>query len=279
MENITIITAFVAGVLSFLAPCVLPIVPAYLSYITGLNTSHVASDTGFKIDFKVLIPIVFFVFGFSVIFILLGASASFIGQFLSDYQEYIAKVGGALVVFFGLHFTNIFLKPDFPKYAFGVAFVFLGLYSFGIISQETLLNVGGIWFIVMALYYFNAHMLLYRQLKAEQNPKASLISSFIVGLTFGAGWSPCIGPVLGSILMLAAQEDTVIKGIILLSAYSIGLGIPFIIAGLLWTGFVKFVSKFGRFFAVVEVIGGVLLIIIGFLLATGNLTLISSSIE
>jgi len=278
MENITLITAFVAGLLSFLAPCVLPIVPAYLSYITGANMS-VVDENSPKFSFKYLIPVLFFVIGFSVIFILLGASASFIGQFLTDYQDYIAKIGGALVVFFGLHFTNIFIKPEFPKYAYGIGFLIAALFAFGLISQETAFTLGGIWAIVMALYHFNAHMLLYKQLKAEQNPKTSIISSFIVGLTFGAGWSPCIGPVLGSILMLAAQEGTVVKGMTLLAAYSIGLGIPFVVAGLLWTGFIKFVSKFGKFFGIVELIGGVLLIVIGILLATGNLSLISSTIE
>ncbi len=280
MENLTIITAFVAGLLSFLAPCVLPIVPAYLSYITGANMGVVQQEQNSpKINLKAVIPVLFFVIGFSTIFILLGASASFIGQFLTDYQEYIAKIGGALVVFFGLHFTNVFLKPEFPRYAFGVGLLFIALFAFGLISQETLFTLAGIWTVVMALYYFNAHLLLYKQLKTQKDSKATILSSFVVGLTFGAGWSPCIGPVLGSILMLAAQEDTIAKGMLLLTAYSIGLGIPFIVAGLLWTGFIKFVSKFSKFFGIVELIGGVLLIVIGILLATGNLSIISSTIE
>ncbi len=280
MENLTIITAFVAGLLSFLAPCVLPIVPAYLSYITGANMGVAQQEeSSFKINFKAVIPVLFFVIGFSTIFILLGASASFIGQFLTDYQEYIAKIGGALVVFFGLHFTNIFLNPNFSKYAFGTGLIIIALFTFGLISQETLFTLAGIWAVVMALYYLNAHLLLYKQLKTQKDSKATILSSFVVGLTFGAGWSPCIGPVLGSILMLAAQEDTVAKGMILLTAYSIGLGIPFIVAGLLWTGFMKFVSKFSKFFGIVEIVGGILLILIGTLLATGNLSLISSTIE
>jgi len=275
-QDITLWTAFIAGILSFVSPCVLPIVPAYLSYITGASANIAQEESKFNI--KAVIPVIFFVLGFSTVFIFMGASASFIGQFFIEYKEYIAKVGGALVVFFGIHFTGLFLRQDFEKVAFAVGLLFVAIYAFKLISLDTFFIFVGIWAIVMAFYYLKFHEFLYRQFKVEKSGKASSISSFIVGLTFGAGWSPCIGPILGSILMIAMNEGTVGKGMLLLGFYSLGLGIPFIFAGVLWTGFLKMVQKFGRFFEVVEVVGGILLVIIGILLATGNLEKISSSL-
>lgn len=274
-QDITLWTAFIAGLLSFVSPCVLPIVPAYLSYITGAS-ANISEEQ--KFNFKAIIPILFFVLGFSTVFILMGASASFIGQFFIEYKKYIAEIGGALVVFFGIHFTGLFLKPNFEKIAIAVGLLFVALYTFGLISLNTFFIFVGIWAIVMALYYFKVHEFLYRQFKVEKSGKASSISSFIVGLTFGAGWSPCIGPILGSILMIAMNEGTVSKGMLLLTFYSVGLGIPFILAGLLWTGFLKMVQRFGRFFEIVEIIGGILLIALGILLATGNLEKISTAL-
>ena len=275
-QDITLWTAFIAGLLSFVSPCVLPIVPAYLSYITGASANITQEESKFNI--KAVIPVIFFVLGFSTVFILMGASASYIGQFFIEYKEYIAKIGGALVVFFGIHFTGLFLKPNFEKLAISIGLLMVSLYTFRLISVDTFFIFAGILAIVMALYYLKLHEFLYRQFKVEKSGKASGISSFIVGLTFGAGWSPCIGPILGSILMIAMNEGTVGKGMLLLGFYSLGLGIPFILAGVLWTGFLKMVQRFGRFFEIVEVVGGILLIALGVLLATGNLEKISSSL-
>ncbi len=276
-ENITVWAAFVAGFLSFLSPCVLPIVPAYLSYITGATVG--SSETEERFNIKAVIPILFFVAGFSTVFILMGASASYIGQLLTEYKDYIAKIGGALVVFFGIHFTGLFLRPNFDRLMYGVALFIVSLGLFDIFSKDTAFTLLGVWSFVMALYFFNVHQFLYRQLKVEKSTKASVLSSYIVGLTFGAGWSPCIGPILGSILMIAMNEDSVGKGMLLLAAYSLGLGIPFILAGVLWTAFLKFVKKFGKFFEVVEVVGGVLLIALGLLLVLGNLSAITAILE
>lgn len=276
LQDITLWTAFIAGLLSFVSPCVLPIVPAYLSYITGASANVTEGEQKFNI--KAVIPVIFFVLGFSTVFILMGASASFIGQFFMEYKMYIAKIGGALVVFFGLHFTGLFLKPNFKELAYAVGLLIVALFTFGLISLDTFYTFAGIWAVVMALYFLKLHEFLYRQFKVEKSGKASSISSFIVGLTFGAGWSPCIGPILGSILMIAMNEGTISKGMLLLAFYSLGLGIPFILAGVLWTGFLNMVKKFGRFFEIVEIVGGVLLIALGLLLATGNLEKISSSL-
>ncbi|MCG6550989.1 MAG: cytochrome c biogenesis protein CcdA [Candidatus Magnetominusculus sp. LBB02] len=273
--EITYISAFTAGVLSFLAPCVLPIVPAYLSFITGVETNSANAQAKVQ-PFKSLIPILFFIGGFSLVFIVMGATATALGRLFSDYQQIISKFGGALVIFFGLHFTNLLLREDFLKIFSGAGFVFVTAFCFDMIEKETFMTVAGAWALITALYLFQAHLLLYRQLKAQKTTGASMFSAFVVGLTFGAGWSPCIGPVLGAILLLASRQETVYQGMAFLALFSAGLGIPFFIAGLFWTSFIGFVRKFGKFFMVVEFAGGLLLITMGLLLLTGKLSLISS---
>ena len=272
--EVTLLGAFSAGILSFLAPCVLPIVPGYLSYITGVSTQEERRDV-----LKVLIPVLFFVLGFSTVFILLGAGASFIGQFLSENREVIAKVGGGIIVFFGLHFSNILIREDFLKIFSGFSLLTVSLFLFGIVEWETMRTLAGILAIVGGLYLLNVHMFLYRQMRKQGSAKVGMFSSFIVGLTFGAGWSPCIGPVLGSILLIASQQESVLRGVELLALYSLGLGIPFIIAGVFWGAFLNFVSKFSKFFTAIEYIGGILLIVMGVLVATGQLSIISSTLE
>lgn len=271
--ELSLLTVFTAGLLTFLAPCVLPIVPAYLSFITGVEAGSNAKGVS---KYKTLIPILFFIGGFSLVFIIMGATASALGRFLVDYQQYISMIGGSLVIFFGLHFTNIFLKENFIKIFAGIGLVFASLFAFGILGKEDIAAIAGAWALVAALYFFNVHMLLYRQLKTQKGAGTSMISSFIMGVTFGAGWSPCIGPVLGAVLLLASKQDTMYKGMLFLALFSAGLGLPFLLAGIFWTNFLQFVRKFGKFFAYVEVIGGLLLITIGIMLLTGKLSLISS---
>ncbi|WP_420266776.1 cytochrome c biogenesis CcdA family protein [Candidatus Magnetominusculus dajiuhuensis] len=273
--ELTHISAFTAGVVTFLAPCVLPIVPAYLSFITGVGADEPGTQVKVQ-PFKSLIPVLFFIGGFSLVFIIMGATATALGRLFADSQQVISRIGGATVIFFGLHFTNLFLRDDFLKIFSGAGFLFVTAFCFELMEKETFLMIAGAWAFITALYLFQAHLLLYRQLKAQRNTGASIFSAFIIGLTFGAGWSPCIGPVLGAILLLASRQETVYQGMIFLALFSAGLGIPFFIAGLFWTSFIGFVRKFGKFFAVVEFIGGVLLLTMGLLLLTGKLSLISS---
>ncbi|QWR76219.1 cytochrome c biogenesis CcdA family protein [Candidatus Magnetomonas plexicatena] len=273
--DLSLLSVFTAGILAFLAPCVLPIVPAYLSFIAGVEGGSDSTDIKRNMS-KTLIPICFFVLGFSVVFIIMGATATALGRFLVDYQQYINRIGGALVIFFGLHFTNLFLREDFVKLFAGIGLLIAGAFAFEIIGQQDFLTIMGAWAVVFALYFFSAHLLLYRQLKAQNNAAAGMFSSFAVGLTFGAGWSPCIGPILGSVLLLASRQDSVYQGMLFLAVFSLGLGIPFIVAGAFWAGFLNFVRKFGKFFALVEFVGGVLLITLGLLLLTGKLSVLSA---
>ena len=275
MFEVTFLGAFIAGVLAFLSPCVLPIIPAYLSYISGVGIEEVQEERKL-FNVRIFLATLFFVIGFSIVFTMLGAGASFIGQFLRTYQTEIAKVGGGLVIFFGLHFAGAFLRPNFLKELIGVQSFITALYLFGVIGKGTFSNLTGALAIVLTLYLFGVHEYLYRQLKTEAKAKASYVGAFLIGVVFAFGWTPCIGPILGSILFLASQQETVREGAVMLLLFSFGLGVPFLIAGLLFSLFLGFVKKFGRFFGVVEFIGGLLLITLGILLVLDKLSWFAS---
>ena len=275
MLEVTFLGAFIAGVLAFLSPCVLPIIPAYLSYISGVGIEEVQREKRF-FNVRIFLATLFFVVGFSIVFTMLGAGASFIGQFLRTYQTEIAKVGGGLVIFFGLHFAGAFLRPNFLKELIGVQSFITALYLFKVIGKETFFSLTGALAIVLTLYLFGVHEYLYRQLKTEAKTKASYIGAFVIGVVFAFGWTPCIGPILGSILFLASQQETVREGAVMLLLFSFGLGVPFLVAGLLFSLFLNFVKKFGKFFGVVEFVGGILLISLGLLLVLDKLSWFAS---
>ena len=273
--EVTFLGAFLAGILSFLSPCVLPIVPAYLSYISGVGVSELQGEKRL-VNPKVFFSSLFFVIGFSLVFVTMGASASFIGTLLQEYQDWVRMVGSGLVVFFGLHFAGLFLWKHFPKLLAAVGVLIPLLYFFKLVHKDELLGLVVAYVIVLILYLLKVHEFLYRQLKIEAKAQVSYFGAFLMGLVFAFGWSPCIGPVLGSILLLASQQETVGQGAMLLLVYSIGMGIPFLLAGLLFSAFLNFVKGFSRFFKYVEVVGGVLLITLGLLLALDKLSLLAN---
>ncbi len=225
--SVSLVVALMAGVLSFLSPCVLPLVPSYLSFVTGMSLEDLQEGVDRK---ATLIHSLLFVAGFSIIFITLGASASFLGVFLRYYEVWIARIGGVLIIILGLHLTGVFrIAP------------------------------------------------LMRERRVHVNDKpAGYVGTLGVGAAFGAGWTPCIGPVLGAILTLAGTQDTVWSGVILLSVYSLGLAIPFLITALALDLFLGAFSKFRRLLPLVEKASGVMLIVLGLLLATGSFTILSS---
>ncbi|MFA3781498.1 cytochrome c biogenesis protein CcdA [Melioribacteraceae bacterium 4301-Me] len=232
--DIGLITALIAGVLSFASPCVLPIVPGYLSFITGLSLQDLTEHESRKrILHKAAINSVVFVLGFSFVFILLGASANAIGNFLRENFNIIGKIAGAVIVILGLHMVGLIKIP----------------------------------------------FLMYEKRIHSQKKSSNAISSLIAGFFFAFGWSPCIGLILAGILALAAVQQTALKGMILLSFYSLGLGIPFVLSAIFLNHFFTTFSKIKHHLHKVETTGGVILIAIGFLIFTGNLAVISQRLD
>jgi cytochrome c-type biogenesis protein len=221
--------AFAAGLLSFLSPCVLPLVPSYLSFVTGLGMEELESGDA-ELRRTTLIHSLLFVAGFSSIFLALGASASFLGQILREYQIWIARIGGVIVLFFGLHL--------------------LGLTPLRWLQRE-------------------------RRMHLERKP-VGYVGSFVVGVTFGAGWTPCIGPILGGILTFAATRQTLGEGVQLLAFYSAGLAVPFILSAVGFTWFLATFKRLRRHIVWVERASGALLVLVGLLLLSGQFTMLAS---
>ncbi|AJY46879.1 cytochrome c biogenesis CcdA family protein [Martelella endophytica] len=217
--DISFLTALFAGALSFLSPCVLPLVPPYLCYMAGISIDEFRGDAEAKAPraVAVLLPALFFTLGFATVFIALGAGASSIGQLLRQYMDILAKIGGLVIIAMGLNFLGV-LKIPF-------------------LSREARFQGAG--------------------------KPASASGAYVMGLAFAFGWTPCIGPVLGAILAVAATRDTVESGAVLLAIYSLGLAVPFWIAALFSGAFTRFLARFKRHLGMVEKIMGVLLILTG----------------
>ncbi len=230
--------AFTAGILSFISPCVLPLVPPYMAYIAGVNLQQLAgqgSTNGGEAAAakpmmgRVLLIALVFVLGFSTVFVILGASASAIGQLLRAYMDTLSKVAGVLIIIMGLHF--------------------LGIFRLSFLMREYRLNV-------------------------DAKP-ATVLGAYVMGLAFALGWTPCIGPVLATILAIAAQEQSVQKGALLLSVYSAGLGVPFLLAAAMMGPFMAFIKRFRRHMELVEKAMGTFLVITGVMFLTGSIQRIS----
>jgi len=222
VESLGVAVAFSAGLFSFLSPCVLPLFPSYLSFITGMSVERLAADVTARTRTWVLLHSAAFILGFTTVFVSLGASFSAAGQFFLDYRDAIRVAGGVLIVAFGLYIAGVLR---------------LGL-------------LGGT-----------------RQVSIRAKP-AGFVGSFAVGLTFAIGWTPCVGPILGSILTLASNDRTVEQGVGLLLAYSLGLGAPFFLSSVALGGFLRFFRRYRPLIPVVERAAGVLLVVVGILVLT-----------
>jgi len=220
--------AFVAGLLSFLSPCVLPLIPSYVGFLTGLTLEELEVRRG-----TALAHALWFVAGFSMIFIALGATASALGVLLLRSQVWIGRIGGGVVILFGLYLLGV-LRP-------------------ALLMRE-------------------------RKVQLARKPLGYLGSAF-VGVTFGAAWTPCIGPILGAILTLAAAQASVGHGAALLTAYSAGLALPFVVTALALDRFLAWFQRFRPYLVWVERIAGILLILLGLLLVTDRFTLLASWLQ
>ena len=221
VPNLNLLVAFAGGLLSFLSPCVLPLVPSYLGFVTGFTFSEMADRRRIA-----MIHAVLFVLGFTLIFMLFGASATALGRLLKYYDVWFQRVGGVLIILFGLYC--------------------LGAIKLSFLDKDARVHL-------------------------DRKP-VGYLGSVLVGMVFAAGWTPCIGPILGGILGLAATEADLSKGMVLLGAYSLGLAVPFLVAAYAAESFLGWFQRFRRYLPWVQRVSGILLIIVGALMATGQFT-------
>lgn len=232
-ENMSLMMAFTAGILSFVSPCVLPLIPSYVTYISGVSLDKLTTEDDREAKWATLIHSIAFVIGFSLIFIALGASATMLGKFMSKNQAIIRKVGGVIVIALGVHFT--------------------GIINFNFLQQ-------------------------YKKMDFATKP-AGYAGSVLVGMVFAAGWTPCIGPILATILIYASTAETMGKGIAFLAAYSLGLGIPFILSAIAINRFFNFFNGIKKYMRTISIISGIFLIIIGVLLYTNYMTILAQYVS
>ena len=219
--SIGIAVALLAGILSFLSPCVLPLVPSYLGFVTGMNASEMTDRRRVA-----MIQATLFVLGFTTIFLLLGAGATALGAALAAHKSMVGRIGGVLIIFFGI--------------------VTMGVIKIPALQMDARVHL--------------------------QEKPLGVLGAYLVGMAFGAGWTPCLGPVLGGILSLASTPDTLGRGMVLLGAYSAGLAIPFLVAAWTVESFFDWFQNFRKYLPWVQRVSGALLVIVGILLVTGKFT-------
>jgi cytochrome c-type biogenesis protein len=234
-ENVTLLAAFGAGLLSFVSPCVLPLIPGYLSYVSGLSldelrgTSNRAATAPSSTRARVVVASLAFILGFSLVFVALGATASAAGQFLIERLPILSRVAGAVIILFGLH-------------------------TMGVLRIEWLYQT--------------------KQVQTTRKP-AGPFGAMLVGAAFAFGWTPCLGPILAGILAVGASRDTVGDAVKLLATYSLGLGVPFLVTGLAINRFFGAMAKIRRHYHTIELVSGALLVVIGLLIFTNRFTVIA----
>ncbi len=221
--------ALTAGLLSFISPCVLPIIPPYLAYMGGITMNQLTDESDRRARRPAIIASVFFVLGLSTVFLFLGFAASAFGRFFLQNQVLFGQIAGAVIIVFGLHF--------------------LGLFRLNFLLREMRLNAG--------------------------DRGGSALGAYVLGLAFAFGWTPCIGPILGTILSLSAQEDSVSRGAVLMALYAIGLGVPFILSAVFVNRAMGLMNRLKRHMALIERSMGVLLLVVGIMMMTGTFSRMS----
>ena len=233
-QEITLLAAFAAGFLSFVSPCVLPLIPGYISFVSGVSVEEMRGDAAPATSrLQVFLTSLAFVIGFSIVFIALGASATAIGKFLFAKLPLLSKIAGVILIVFGLHT--------------------MGVFRLAFLESE-------------------------KRMHSQRKP-AGPLGAVLVGIAFAFGWTPCIGPILGGILAIAGSKNSVGEGITLLAVYSLGLGIPFLLTSLAINQFFGAAKKIRRYYHAIELTSGVLLIAIGVLIITGQLTIITRYLQ
>lgn len=226
--NVGLLIAFSAGLLSFLSPCVLPLVPSYVTFITGMSLEDLGKQRR-----NAFVHALLFVAGFTLIFLALGAGATLFGQLMLRYRDWISRIGGVLVILFGLYM--------------------LGVFNLGLLARDTRLHLA--------------------------DKPLGYLGTLVVGIAFGAGWSPCIGPILGAILTMAANEADLRRGLVLLLTYSLGLAVPFLLAAVMVERFLEFFARHKHRMVWVNRVAGALLVLVGVLMVTNRFTMLASWLQ
>jgi len=290
--QISIVAAFLAGLISFLSPCVLPLVPGYVSMLSGVGVEQLRQ--GQRPRGSLFSLALAFVFGFSVVFVAFGASASAVGQFLVQNKNLLAPFAGAIIVLFGLHLIGWLGRiPVRVGLIVGALLVAAGVILWARSTPESALTFGPAQFISVSLIFLLGPSLTrwfnrdvhFRSLgerdtaKKKSTPFAGIASGFLMGFAFAFGWTPCIGPILAGVLAMAATSETISRGVFLLAVYSAGLAIPFLLTALGINQFLRFYQRFRRYLQLVEWASGALLLGVGFLIFFNRLTWLSGKLD
>ena len=281
MGSVTVFAAVVAGLVSFLSPCVLPLVPGYVSMLSGVGVDQLQSGKGARGG--LLVSALAFVIGFSVVFISFGASASAVGTFLQSHRNTLAPLAGGLILLFGLHLIGWLVKITVRVglavggvlLAAGIATFFAAPDGFGDFRPIHLVALSLIFLLGPALTRWLNRDVHFRNMGGQ---KPGIVSGFLMGFAFAFGWTPCIGPILASVLTLAATQGSVARGVFLLMAYSAGLAIPFLLTAIGIGQFLKFYKRFRRHIHWVEVFSGALLLGVGALIFMNRLAWLSGKL-
>jgi cytochrome c-type biogenesis protein len=274
MTDVSLAAAFLAGLVSFLSPCVLPLVPGYISMLSGIGMEQLRA--GQQPKGGLFASALAFVFGFSTVFIAFGASASAVGTFLREHRSLLAPIAGALILLFGLHLVGLLIKLTVRTgLIIGGVLALLGVIA--LLRGGTLVaGFGAVHFFSLSVIGFFGPALarwLNRDVHLRsQSTQPGIWSGFLLGFAFAFGWTPCIGPILATVLALAAASDTIARGVLLLAAYSAGLAVPFLLTALGIGQFLKFYQRFRKHLHAVELFSGALLLFVGGLVFVNRLT-------
>jgi cytochrome c-type biogenesis protein len=281
MTDVSLAAAFLAGLVSFLSPCVLPLVPGYISMLSGIGMEQLRQ--GHQPRSGLFASALAFVLGFSVVFISFGASASAVGSFLREHRGTLAPIAGALILLFGLHLLGLLIKLTVRAgLILGVLLAVLGVIA--------LVRGGALFAGLGAVHFFSLSMIgffgpaMTRWLNRDVHLRSGgnqpgMWSGFLLGFAFAFGWTPCIGPILATVLALAAASDTIARGVLLLAVYSAGLAVPFLLTALGIGQFLKFYQRFRKHLHAVELFSGALLLFVGALVFVNRLTWLAGKLS
>ena len=281
MTDVSLAAAFLAGLVSFLSPCVLPLVPGYISMLSGIGMEQLRQ--GQQPRGGLFASALAFVLGFSVVFISFGASASAVGSFLREHRGTLAPIAGALILLFGLHLLGLLVKLTVR------AGLVLGL-VLAILGVIALVRGGALFAGLGAVHFFSLSMIgfcgpsMTRWLNRDVHLRSGgtqpgMWSGFLLGFAFAFGWTPCIGPILATVLALAAASDTIARGVLLLAVYSAGLAVPFLLTAVGVGQFLKFYQRFRKHLHAVELFSGALLLFVGGLVFVNRLTWLAGKLS